>query len=143
LTAAIATQIPKYKHGKNANDDYEGPAIVGDGGRKEAIIRESGEVEITSDRPQLTYVKKRDVVLPDVNQLINYVLAGHMGGRLRVREQPQNDGALISEVKSMKKEVVSAIKKIPQPTVEVQGILKRRILKGDNSNEYLNNHLQG
>lgn len=82
IATVLAQPIPKYKHGKKAGDNYEGPAIVGDGGKKEAIIREDGKVEITSDRPQLTYVKSRDVVLPDANQLIDYVLAGNMGGRL-------------------------------------------------------------
>lgn len=83
IATVLAQPIPRYKHGKNAGDAYEGPAIVGDGGKKEAIIREDGRVEITSDRPQLTYVKSRDVVLPDASKLIDYVLAGNMGGRLQ------------------------------------------------------------
>lgn len=82
IATVLAQPIPRYKHGKNAGNTYEGPAIVGDGGKQEAIIREDGRVEITSDRPQLTYVKSRDVVLPDASKLIDYVLAGNMGGRL-------------------------------------------------------------
>lgn len=82
IATVLAQPIPRYKHGKPAGNNYEGPAVVGDGGKQEAIIREDGRVEITSDRPQLTYVKSRDVVLPDASKLIDYVLAGNMGGRL-------------------------------------------------------------
>jgi hypothetical protein len=141
LAAVIAQPIPRYKHGKNVSDDYEGPAIVGDGGKKEAIIREDGSVQITADTPQMTYVKKRDVVLPDANQLVNYVLAGHMGGRLAVADQAPDTGIL--ELKHELRNVVSAIKKIPQPQIRVQGLIERRIRFGDSSNTYLNNNLQG
>jgi hypothetical protein len=101
--------IPKYKHGKNVHDDYEGPAIVGDGGKKEAIIREDGRVEITDDKPQLTHVSKRDIVLPDANMLINYVLAGHMGGRLAVNNGKNGDNSVEREIRAMKKDIVTAI----------------------------------
>lgn len=75
LAIAIATPIPKFKEGKRVNeytsnrDNYEGPAFVGDGGKKEMIIRENGEVEITPDTPTLTYIKKKDIILPDAKKV--------------------------------------------------------------------------
>lgn len=141
LAAVIATPIPRYRHGKNLHDSYEGPAVVGDGGKKEAIIREDGSVHITDDKPQLTYVKKRDVILPDANQLASFVISGNMGGRLREQRTLKDDGLAV-EIKSMKKDVVKAIKSIPQPIIRAEGIISRRIRRGDSSNNYLNQNLQ-
>lgn len=109
IATVLAQPIPRYKHGKNAGNTYEGPAIVGDGGKQEAIIREDGRVEITSDRPQLTYVKSRDVVLPDASKLIDYVLAGNMGGRLAAHPGA-TDNNLKNEINEMRKDIVQAIK---------------------------------
>lgn len=114
LATVIAQPIPRYKHGKNVNDDYEGPAIVGDGGRKEAIIREDGSLEITADKPQLTYVKSRDVVLPDVNQLVNYVLAGNMGGSLIAKKSVPDENLMQKAVERMEKNIVNAIRSQPK-----------------------------
>jgi hypothetical protein len=65
LAVAIATPVPKYKHGKNLKDNYEGPAIVGDGGVPEYIKREDGTIEKTPSTDTLTYVKKNDVIYPN------------------------------------------------------------------------------
>jgi hypothetical protein len=76
LAAAIATRPPKYFKGKNvgdaktAEDTYEGPAIVGDGGRAELIIRENGSMEVTPAQSTLTYLKSRDIVLPDAKKAL-------------------------------------------------------------------------
>lgn len=67
LAAVIATPIPQYKDGKPANDNYEGPAIVGDGGKRELIQREDGTMEVTPPTPTLTYVKRKDIVHPDAS----------------------------------------------------------------------------
>jgi len=68
LATVIAQPIPKYKHGKNKSDLYEGPAIVDDGGVPEAIIRENGNVEIGGNKPRLTYLNSKDIVHPDANK---------------------------------------------------------------------------
>jgi hypothetical protein len=94
--------IPRFFKGKNVgrfNDDYEGPAIVDDGGKPEAIIRENGDIEIGTDQPRVTHVKKRDIILPDANMLVNYVLAGHMGGRLAVN-QPVRENSDLQDLKT-------------------------------------------
>ena len=140
LATVIAKPIPRYKHGKNIYDNYEGPAIVGDGGKQEAIIREDGSVEITDSKPQLTYVGSKDVVLPDVSKLVDYVLAGNMGGRLAVKESVPNesDQKLEQAMNLMRKDVVKAIKKIPQPVINVENVISKWIRSGDSSSHYLN-----
>lgn len=80
LARAVATPIPRFKTGKNlakyqSNDNYEGPALVGDGGKKEVIIRENGKTEVTPATPTITHVKKNDIILPDVNMLTDRVIA--------------------------------------------------------------------
>lgn len=143
--AAIAAQpIPKYKHGKNASDSYAGPAIVGDGGKHEAIIREGGNIEITPNTPTLTSVKSRDIILPDVSKLIDYVISGNMGGKLAISNPlPSETISLEMAIGKMEKSIVSAIKKIPQQDVTVVNIISRRVRFGDSSSQYLNDNLQG
>jgi hypothetical protein len=114
LAAVIAQPIPRYKHGKNVNDLYEGPAIVDDGGRPEAIIREDGRIEIGSNKPRLIHLKKRDIVLPDANMLINHVLAGNMGGSLKVGQSVPNENKELKDIKGELKNVVSAIRNQPK-----------------------------
>ncbi len=65
LGVAIATPIPKFA--KGLNYDYEGPAVVGDGGRKEVIKRKDGSIELTPDTDSLTYINKGDRIHPDAN----------------------------------------------------------------------------
>lgn len=115
LATVIATPIPRYFRGKNvpgSMDSYEGPAVVDDGGRPEAIIREDGSVEIGGNTPRITHVKKRDVILPDADMLINYVLAGHMGGRLAVK--PMQLGTDLSRLEKGLKSIEQAVKTQPR-----------------------------
>jgi hypothetical protein len=111
LATVVAQPIPRYKHGKNVSmwDDYSGPAIVDDGGKPEAIIRENGNVEIGGSTPRITHLSKRDIVLPDANMLVNYVLAGHMGGTISLERSSTNNYSLEKAVDRMEKNVVSAI----------------------------------
>lgn len=127
LAVAVATPIPRYKHGKNKYDNYEGPAIVGDGGKPEAIVREDGSVEITDSKPQLTFVKRNDIILPEVP-------------RLAVKESVPNesDQKIEMAVNRMEKNVVKAIKKIPQPVIKVENVISKWIRSGDSSSHYLN-----
>jgi DNA repair exonuclease SbcCD ATPase subunit len=75
LARVIATPIPKYAEGKNVNDAYGGPAIVGDGGKRELIIRENGAMELTGSKPELTYVRPKDIILPDAAMALNMGMA--------------------------------------------------------------------
>ncbi len=69
--AILATPIPKYKHGKR--DSYAGLAVVGDGGKREPIIRESGRIELSPATSTMTYLKAKDIVLPDVHSLSKFI----------------------------------------------------------------------
>lgn len=113
LATVIAQPIPRYKHGKNVGDAYEGPAIVDDGGKPEAIIRENGTVEIGGNTPRLTYVKSRDIVLPDASKLTDYVLSGKMGTKIAPNVSVSADIGL-ADVKSGLDRVVAAIKNKPE-----------------------------
>lgn len=68
MAAAIATPIPRFKHGKN--NSYEGPAIVGDGGVPEFIKREDGSIQKTPPRDTLTFLNKNDVVYPNAHDML-------------------------------------------------------------------------
>lgn len=141
LATVIAQPIPRYKHGKNANDLYEGPAIVDDGGKPEAIIREDGSVEIGGNTPRLTYVKKRDVVLPDANQLIDYVLAGHMGGRLQITPQQKAENGT-KRLEDKLDSVVEAIKAQPKTSVRANESGLVSVIKfGASQLKYLNDNV--
>jgi hypothetical protein len=70
LAVAVSAPIPRFFKGKNlsktqAQDNYEGPAWVDDGGRPELIIREDGRMEVGTNQPRITYLRKNDIVLPD------------------------------------------------------------------------------
>lgn len=68
LAKAISTPIPKFKTGKN--NDYEGLAIVDDGGQREPIYRaDTGEIEMAGGpaKDRLTYLSKKDIVWPSVD----------------------------------------------------------------------------
>lgn len=70
LAIAIATPIPKYRQGKGAYDNYEGPAIWGDGGISEMRISKDGRLEMSPSTPALTFVKSTDKIHPDANEFL-------------------------------------------------------------------------
>jgi hypothetical protein len=63
LLAKPLPQMPQYKMGKT--DNYEGPAIVGDGGVSEFIKREDGSIQKTPAESTMTYLSKSDIVYPN------------------------------------------------------------------------------
>lgn len=145
LAAVISQPIPRYKHGKPAGNNYEGPAIVGDGGRRELIVRADGSAELTPDTPTLTYVKAKDIVLPDAKAALAAAAANESGRALSTFDKflTGYDGQNVeAAVKQMAGQVVTAIKKIPQPIIEAENIIRRRVRTGDSSNQYLNKNLQ-
>ncbi|MBI5371381.1 MAG: hypothetical protein HZA79_05055 [Sphingobacteriales bacterium] len=102
--------IPRYKHGKNVGDAYEGPAIVGDGGKQELIIREDGSTELTSDKPQLTYVKKRDIVLADARKAIAAAAMQETNKALMIYSGPVQSDNGMNELKQELGKIEAAIK---------------------------------
>lgn len=140
LGTVLAQQIPRYKHGKNVGDAYEGPAIVDDGGKPEAIIREDGTVEIGGNKPRLTYVKSRDIVLPDASKLADYVLSGKMGTKLAPNVTVTADTGL-ADVRAGLDRVVTAIKNKPELQLKAgEGGLVAIWKHGANQISYINSN---
>lgn len=139
LASVLATPIPKYKHGKNLSDAYAGPAWVDDGGKPEAIIRESGAIEVGGNKPRLTYLGKRDIVLPDANQLVDYVLAGHMGGHIMTRGEAKTDNSVAHAVGRLERNLVKAIQSKKELHLNAsQGGLAAMWKWGANQTKYIN-----
>jgi hypothetical protein len=73
LAVAIATPLPRFFKGKNTDkfnqDSYEGFALVNDGGKKEAIVRRDGSVDLPKEMNTIEWIGKDDIVLPDANML--------------------------------------------------------------------------
>ncbi len=67
--------LPKYAEGKDKSDTYEGWSFTGDGGRSELILRSDGRMEVTPNKPTLTYVGKHDQIIPDSNLVFQMGLA--------------------------------------------------------------------
>jgi hypothetical protein len=65
LAIVTSTPIPQYKKGKNIYDNYEGLAIVGDGGKAEVIQRSNGNIELTPAVDTLTHIGKNDIIYPN------------------------------------------------------------------------------
>lgn len=65
LATAMATPIPKYA--KGTDNHSGGPAIVGDGGKKEVVVY-SGKAWITPDIPTIVDLPKGAQVLPDAGR---------------------------------------------------------------------------
>lgn len=57
LAAVMAQPIPKYKDGTDYHPQ-DGFAIVGDGGMSELTVSPSGKIQLSPDRPTLTYLEK-------------------------------------------------------------------------------------
>lgn len=68
-TLAVANQpLPKYA--KGTEDHPGGPAIVGDGGKKELVITPRGEYFITPAMPTLIDIPAHSEILPDFSKAI-------------------------------------------------------------------------
>lgn len=69
LATAIATPIPKYA--KGTDNHPGGIAVVGDGGKKEAIITPAGKTFITPSIPTLVDLPSGSKVVPDYIDVLN------------------------------------------------------------------------
>lgn len=70
LATAIATPLPKYA--KGTDNHPGGLAVVGDGGKREAIITPSGKSYITPDIPTLVDLPKHSMVMPDIEKYVTH-----------------------------------------------------------------------
>lgn len=69
LATAIATPIPKYA--KGTDNHPGGMAVVGDGGKQEAIITPTGKTFITPSIPTLVDLPSGSKVVPDYIDVLN------------------------------------------------------------------------
>jgi len=144
LGVAIATPIPKFRKGKPAGNNYEGPAIVGDGGKSEVIERADGRIEFTPATDTLTHIGRNDIIHPDKHAWQEAMLNAahrdaHAGMRAPAMQPAENiSGALDRQTKS----IVYAIKN--KREVIIKGASGKDIIfrDGSNSTTYLNNNLQ-
>ena len=67
-TAAVLS-LPEYAEGTDFHEG--GPAIVGDGGKRELIINPDGSMEVTSDKPQIVDMERGSKVVADAQDFIN------------------------------------------------------------------------
>lgn len=147
IGAILARAIPKYKHGKNVHDAYEGPAIVGDGGEHELHIRENGEAAFTPAVPTFTMVGKKDIIL-NPKQIMDMALASQMRQTLSMDlKKTPNDyyqsQIIAGEIKTMKKDIVKAITNKKETHIQVEGLMKQWFKSGNSQTEYLNRNLHG
>jgi hypothetical protein len=135
--------LPRFADGKF--DDYEGPAIWGDGGKRELKISRDGRTEISPTTSTLTYVKKDDIILPDADLALSFGMASmrrmheNIGSNMSIGESGQlsMDG-VTHEIKAMRKDIVSAIKNKKEnhfPAPKLSDIVTRTI---DGNKEYYN-----
>ncbi len=68
MIAVAAQPLPKYA--KGTEDHPGGPAIVGDGGKKEVIITPEGEYYITPNTPTVINIPAHSEILPDFSKAI-------------------------------------------------------------------------
>lgn len=134
LVQVLAQPIPKYFKGKNADDAYQGPAIVGDGGKAELIVREDGSMEVTPDKPSLTWVNSDDVIFPDAKQTLAHQVQSVLGLK---NQSSMNFIPLERAIGKMERSVVKAIQNIPQPNITVENPLRKWVKSGNSFFEEL------
>lgn len=66
----LSQKPPAYKDGKNANDNYEGVALLNDGGVTEYLENEQG-ISAIQGRNVYGYVGKKDIIHKDLDSLIS------------------------------------------------------------------------
>jgi hypothetical protein len=115
LAKVLATPLPRFKKGKNIgkgspNDEYEGLAVVGDGGKSELHVRPDGSMVKTPSTPTVTYVKKNDIIFPDADQALRDMASVSLK-RMPGNVAPgQTNEAVIGSVNKIGKEIVQAVK---------------------------------
>jgi len=144
LATAIATPVPKYKHGKGVGDDYEGLAYVGDGGKSELIEHEDGSMEVTPAVPTLTHVKRKDIIYPDYIKLLHDTAQRDLSNSMRFTPAKNNvedkiNATLIKGFAGLSNTIRN------KREITIKGVSGKDIIfrDGSNTTTYLNQNLQG
>jgi hypothetical protein len=101
----LATPIPKFKSGKTNENNYEGPAWVGDGGKSELHVKEDGTIVKTPAAPTLTYVGKNDLIFPDADRAIDDIVSASFKPMIHgssAQVTMNNNKELVQEMRSLK-----------------------------------------
>ncbi len=104
IAAILSKPLPRFKGG--LDHDYEGFAVVGDGGTPEVHSHKDGRISITPDRDTVTKVEKGDRIYSSVDEFISKALRISSGGDIikKVFEKAQfedkNIVKALGEVKS-------------------------------------------
>lgn len=143
LAIAIATPIPRFK--KGLFQDYVGQAIVGDGGKREAIFRKrTGAIEITPATDTLTNIEQGDRIAPDADVVIKMMQQSAMADMVRKTNgktvSQANFGAVMSMALNANAEkIVSAINNKEQLRMAVTGAgIVSFWQHGSNTTQYIN-----
>lgn len=111
LAAVLAKPIPKFAEG--LDEDFEGWAWLGDGGRREAHIKKGGQVNITPATDTLTWIDKGDRVHPDADAFLQQMQYGALvnaGNMAAQGHQVADFGTLL--VKGMEQQLMKNADKI-------------------------------
>lgn len=116
LAAAIATPIPQFRTGKGEGNDYEGLAVVGDGG-PELVLREDGSAQYV-DKETMTYLRKNDVVKTskETHDIFRYMALGMP----MLRTQNGKEYAIDDIMEEHANKIVGAIQRQRFPTQREQ-----------------------
>lgn len=122
LAIALSTPIPKFKRG--LYNDYIGYAWVGDGGKREAIKRATGKVEVTPATDTLTYINKGDRIEPDAEEYFKRVQGHAMGTVIKQTQagpitQDNYGKIMVAELSKQTEMIVGAIKEKSEMNMSV------------------------
>jgi hypothetical protein len=142
LAAAIATPIPKYKHG--TKDHPGGLAEVGHG-KREVAETPDGKMYITPDTPTLVDLPKHTIVHPDADKLLDKLIAKQLYQQSNVSftDMPVfNDKNITDAIDRNTNTLAKAIRKIPRPIVKYPTPMEQWMKSGSSVNDWLNKNLR-
>lgn len=119
LARAIATPIPKYKHGTGYHKG--GLAVVGDGGKSERVILPSGEQFDTPSKSTLVNLPRGSKVLPDA-KLASKIMLNNMPRKVQVKTNDRTVEAIDMQTRLLTK---AMIKNKPRVSTKVNVNLGR------------------
>lgn len=123
IARVLAQPIPRYA--KGTEDHPGGPAIVGDGGRSEAVVLPDGTIYKTPATDTLVHLPRGAKVLPDYADLKRPIVV--------------NDSVDTTlELRRGFGQVVGAIKKIPQPIIKSERAWTVAHKTGSSFRNYIN-----
>lgn len=94
--AVLGESVRAFKTGKKESDNYEGIALLNDGGRDEVRVDKYGNASLIQGRNVLSHVAKDDIIYPSVSEFNK-----SMGNSLMVTNVLASKGAKENELKAV------------------------------------------